>query len=256
MSEDIGPILKNWKYTPNDINVRIIDGVDGKQKLQMRLDLGILQMELDGRPDGRRPHKFDSYLSYYENKAQKASQSQDPNKKFVLSPLDCLRLQQEAIQFYHRYLALMKLGDFARVARDTSRNLRVFDFVKKYAESEDIIWSFDQYRPYVIMMHSRALASMSLEKSNYNEALDIVAKAIKQINDFYDEFQDRLGEERFEVEFLEQWAEEIRERKPVSRYEKLTKELERAIQREEYELAAKLRDDLNSLSQEGTGERM
>lgn len=250
MSDDIGPILKNWKYTPNDINVRIIDGVDGRQKLQMRLDLGILQMELDGRPDGKRPHRFDSFLSYYESKVKLAQSEGGSSKKFRLTPVDCLRLQQEAIQFYHRYLALMKLGDYPRVVRDTGRNLRVFDFVTKYADNEDIEWSFNQYRPYVVMMNSRALASISLEKNNYPEALKIIQNAIDTINKIYDENEDRLGDERFEVEFLEKWAEELAEKKPESKQEKLSKALAEAIRKEEYELAAKLRDDIRALRSE------
>ena len=38
----------------------------------MRIDLGLLQMELDGRPDGQRPHGFESLLDYYEARRKKA----------------------------------------------------------------------------------------------------------------------------------------------------------------------------------------
>ena len=65
-SKDILPLLKGWDYEPGTINVRKITGLDGKPKLQMRLDLGLLQMELTGRPDGAKPHGFDSLLEYYE----------------------------------------------------------------------------------------------------------------------------------------------------------------------------------------------
>ena len=34
----------------------------------MRVELGLLQMELTGRPDGVRPHGFDSLLDYFESK--------------------------------------------------------------------------------------------------------------------------------------------------------------------------------------------
>ena len=54
--KDIGHILKGWEYEAGTINVRRITGNDGQPKLQMRLDLGLLQMEMDGRPDGERPH--------------------------------------------------------------------------------------------------------------------------------------------------------------------------------------------------------
>ena len=105
MSDDIGRLLKSWKYSANDVNVRIIDGQDGGKKLQMRIDLGLLQMELDGRPDGKRPHHYDSYLSYFEDRAK--TSLQNGGASFSLSNVDCLRLQQEAIQFYHRYIALL-----------------------------------------------------------------------------------------------------------------------------------------------------
>ena len=56
LGKDITPLLKGWDYEPGAINVRKISGLDGAPKLQMRLDLGLLQMELTGRPDGAKPH--------------------------------------------------------------------------------------------------------------------------------------------------------------------------------------------------------
>ncbi|OGC08085.1 hypothetical protein A2V82_05050 [candidate division KSB1 bacterium RBG_16_48_16] len=252
MYDDISPILERWKYAPNDLNVRIIDGVDGRQKLQMRLDLGLLQMELDGRPDGRRPHKCDTYLTYYE-KAARDGKPGKAGRNFALSPLDCLKLQQEAIQFYHRYLALMKLGDFARVARDTLRNLRAFDFVSRYATNDDLVWSFEQYRPYVIMMHTRALASLSLNKGNYDEALSVIEKGIKDIEMCYHHYSEKdMPDEKFELGFLKQWADELKNKKPLSETERIVRELDIAVKVEDYERAASLRDQLKGLQNKGT----
>src|SRR5215208_5011058 len=66
-SRDIVPMLKGWDYEPGTINVRKINGLDGRPKLQMRLDLGLLQMDLSGRPDGAKPHGYDSLLEYFES---------------------------------------------------------------------------------------------------------------------------------------------------------------------------------------------
>src|SRR5438552_3756040 len=66
-SKDITPVLKGWDYESGTINVRKINGVDGMPKLQMRLDLGLLQMEMSGRPDGARPHGYESLLEYHED---------------------------------------------------------------------------------------------------------------------------------------------------------------------------------------------
>src|SRR5690349_22251545 len=67
-NKDIAPVLKGWDYETGSINVRKIVGIDGREKLQMRLDLGLLQMEVHGRPDGVRPHGKESYLEYFEDK--------------------------------------------------------------------------------------------------------------------------------------------------------------------------------------------
>ena len=51
-TNDLRPILGGWEYEPGQIMVRKIVGLDGAVKIQMRLDLGVLQMESTGRPDG------------------------------------------------------------------------------------------------------------------------------------------------------------------------------------------------------------
>src|ERR1700690_1061576 len=64
--KDITPVLKGWDYEAGTINVRKVVGLDGSLKLQMRLDLGLLQMEITGRPGGVRPHGCESLLDYFE----------------------------------------------------------------------------------------------------------------------------------------------------------------------------------------------
>ena len=56
MSLDLNSLLKDWPHETGAIKVRKIIGLDGLEKLQLRIDLGILQMELSGRTDGQRPH--------------------------------------------------------------------------------------------------------------------------------------------------------------------------------------------------------
>ena len=54
MTLDITNALADWEFDPDDVTVRTIEGADGREKIQLRLDLGLMQMEVDGRPDGRR----------------------------------------------------------------------------------------------------------------------------------------------------------------------------------------------------------
>ncbi len=78
MDVDLTKILSQWPFEPGKINVRLIEGEDGEHKIQVRLDLGILQMELDWRPDGVRPHGFDSLLEYYESRLDQAMRGGEP----------------------------------------------------------------------------------------------------------------------------------------------------------------------------------
>src|SRR5205809_890337 len=66
MSLDLNDLLKDWPHEPGRLNVRKIRGRDGKEKLQLRIDLGVIQMEMEGRPDGQQPHGHGSLLAYHQ----------------------------------------------------------------------------------------------------------------------------------------------------------------------------------------------
>src|SRR5437868_13066399 len=95
MSLDLNTILKDWPHEAGAIKVRKILGLDGREKLQLRIDLGMLQMEMSGRPDGRRPHNCESLLQYHQRRAATAEGRGD---NYELSTEECNELQQEGIQ--------------------------------------------------------------------------------------------------------------------------------------------------------------
>src|SRR5436305_14735834 len=97
-NKDIAPLLKGWDYEPGTINVRKINGADGAPKLQMRLDLGLLQMELTGRPDGAKPHGFDSLLEYFESMLKEHEEKNGTELGFHLTSAQCQSLREEAVQ--------------------------------------------------------------------------------------------------------------------------------------------------------------
>jgi protein-arginine kinase activator protein McsA len=52
-----------------------------------------------------------------------------------------------------------------------------------------------------------------------------------------------------ELDFLGEWLEEIRARQPLSKLQKMEREMEKAIAMEAYERAAELRDQIKSYQQ-------
>jgi hypothetical protein len=248
-SKDINPLLKGWDYEAGTINVRKINGADGSPKLQMRLDLGLLQMEVAGRPDGVRPHGCESLLDFHESALQDHKSRNGMDLGFHLTAGQCHDLREEAVMYYHRYLSLFVLEDFTGVVRDTARNLRVLDLCGKYAVDEQDRLILEQYRPYLMMMNSRAAASLLYKDGQYAEALATVKKGLASIRRFYRRFgQAAAFSSCNEARVLRSFARDIRRKMPVDPKERLQSRLQRAVRREDYEEAARLRDQLKELA--------
>src|SRR4051812_48294401 len=250
-NKDIAPLLRGWDYEPGTINVRKINGADGSQKLQMRLDLGLLQMEMHGRPDGARPHGFDSLLEYFESMLKEHEEKNGTELGFHLTSAQCQSLREEAVQYYHRYLSLFVLEDFPGVVRDTARNLRVLDLCGKYAVEEQDQLVLEQYRPYITMMNVRAAASLLVDQKQYLEALSVVDEGLNSLKEFFARFeQEEAYAHSNEVRVLKRFAREIRRKLPVDPIQKLQSQLDRAVKQERYEDAAKLRDEIQRKSEQ------
>ena len=244
MKRDLSPFLSNWDYDPTDICVRKIQGLDGREKLQVRVDLGVMQMELNDRPDGTRPHGHFSLLEYYLDQLEAEQAQSGTDENFYLDREACLELSQEGLLFYHRYVCLMRLGDFEAVARDTAHNLALLDLVRAYAKNEQDREIFEHYRPYVLMIHTRARGEVCLQKGDHSGALNHIENGIDKIQTCMANSGIEADEE---IEALSEWAEEIERNRPITLQQKLAQKLQKAIAEERYEQAARLRDRLSSL---------
>ena len=257
MSNDLSHVLKEWQFDPESVLVRIVAGDDGRSKIQLRVDLGILQMEMDGRPDGLRPEGFDSWLDYYEHQQRAYDEAQPDSAPYVLGEDDCIRLWREGMQYYHRYLSFWHLEVFDSCVRDTARNLRLFTFVRAHAQDQRHKLQFDQWRPYVLMMHARATATPQLRQGLHEQGIEAIEAGIEGIREFLDEYdQAHRAEECVELVSLERWREEILSKenhaaaaRPKSAVEILRGQLDAAIAAEEFEEAARLRDQIRKLGE-------
>jgi len=249
MNFDISHLLDQWDYQPGQVVVRRFVGKDGTEKIQLRVDLGLLQMNAHGRPDGKRPFGHASLLDYYLAKLQQYTRKNEGREEgFTLKAEDCSRLQLEALQYHHRYICFLQLEDYGAVARDTERNLKLFDFVAAHAESEELAWSLQQFRPQVLMIATRAKATLRLQKEDYQTAIQEIEAGIDKLREFYHEHsrQDLLDQSP-EIQALQHWLEEVNSRRPRTKREQLEKDLSEAVKKEDYEKAARVRDELKNL---------
>jgi hypothetical protein len=249
MSLDLNSLLQDWPHESGSIKVRKIIGLDGREKLQLRIDLGILQMEMSGRPDGTRPHNCESLLQYHQ---RRAARSEARGDTYELSSDQCSELQQEGIQYYHRYLSLFQINEFQAVIRDTQRNLDLFEFVAEHTDREELAWSFQQFRPYVLMMNTRAKASIMLSEGRFSDAISEIERGREAIEEFFQNSNfPELAQKSSEIAFLEEWLEEVSAKRPLSKLEIMQREMEVAIASELYERAAELRDAIKLLKTRG-----
>lgn len=245
MTEDISQLLEDWPYEPGQVMARVIMGDDGKPRIQLRLDLGILQMEVDSRPDGARPHGAESLLAHYERQLDRWRDEHNGDRGFKLDEQACELLRSEGVMYYHRYLAQFVLRDFEAVERDTLRNLRLMDFFNAYAAEESDRYVMEQYRPYVLMMCARARAYMAIDQRRFKAALALLRNGIAKIKECYVRYgQEELLAESGEIATLRAMAKDVEARIPVNPVLKLRRELGKAVQEERYEDAARLRDQL------------
>ena len=232
MSKDIGPILNGWPHKSGEISVRKVTGDDGRLKLQLRLDLGLLQMELEGRPDGQRPHGCESVLAYLQAKLQRHRDAHNGDDAgFTIDEKQCDMLRNEAIQYYYRYLGLFVLEEYAAVQRDTARNLEVLDFCARYAAEEPDRYIMEQYRPYIIMMFTRARALAAYQQHRPRAALAAIRKGVCRLEEFYCSMGDdeTVGRGGGEIAILRAMEKELEERVPRDPLRALHEDLAVAI---------------------------
>jgi len=256
MGQDISGQLNEWSYDPHELNVRVVTGDDGQSKIQLRVELGILQMERDGRPDGERPFDSESLLDHLSAAADELGD------EFELTGDDLEGLYREGLQYYRRYLAFFHLNWYDLLVRDTDRNLRLLAFVAKHAKRRKDRWRLDQFRPYLLMMNARGRALSLVEKGRREEAIQAVEAGCRRIEEFLSDYN-RTPEntECRELDMLKRLQVEIAADVVVSRPRSprsvLEERLREAVSREDYEQAAYFRDRLRKLplaDDEGLGD--
>ncbi len=249
MAGDITDILKSWEFDP-DNQMRVIQANDGREVLQIRQPLGIEQYELDGRPDGTTYEGKECYLEALQEKLQDYTDANGSDEGFQVSHEQFQLLQNEGIIYYYRYLVLFQIGDFERTARDTEHNLEICDLLDKYAENEDDKKEILQYRPYILRMFAIAKAMISLHQQLKAAAKEILESAIEEIENMPNIDTPAFQFERIRsLKYLRSTLKQVLEQK-LSPLDQLKKNLDAAVEEENYELAAELRDKIRTLKKD------
>jgi hypothetical protein len=232
---DIDTVLKGWEFQPGEVNARLFKARNGREVLQMRVDMGVLQMETDLRPDGQRPHGAETYYDYLVGEAIREGGS------FRMSREQCTEADREFVQYYHRRICWLSLRDYRRAAKDADHSLAFMDFVREHSADDEWTLSHEQYRPFVLFHRVQAGALALLEEQGPEAAIVEINRGLEWFRDLFARYDaaDQYSEDEL-VKRLEEMREGVRQRYDVGRT--LDEQLADAVLAENYELAAKLRD--------------
>ena len=234
---NIDRILRQWPYKAGEVNTRLVPAAGDREVIQMRIEMGLLQMEIEGRPDGQRPHGADTY---FDHLLQESFRLGD---ELTLSEDQCDEADREFVQFYHRRICWLSLREFHRAVRDADHTLAFMDFCRDHSPDEGWTQSHEQYRPFVLFHRVQAAALAALVDSGPEDA-------IHELNDGLDQFR-RLFEQydagdQYEDDELVRRLVDLREslRRDFEVGRTLDEQLAEAIASEQYELAAQIRDKI------------
>ena len=250
MIEDIGNLLQHWPYNAKD-SIRKIISPDGAEKIQVRVDQGpfqgILQMELDGRPDGQKPHDSVFVLDHFQEKLDHHIEENGASEGFSLKKSQCRELFDESRLLYERYIFLLQLQDYDRVIRDTEQNMDLCRFVNRYATTDKDRLNLEKWWPYILRIHAIARVMIATQDEDFESGIRIIKDVLDQIENLEKvDAEEFVVEKRRSTKALNELCEELEQKRPLTEPERLKKELLEAIDNEEFERAAQLRDRIKN----------
>ena len=240
MKQDIDGALRGWDFKPGVVQARLVQASDNRQIIQMRVDLGILQIETTGRPDGRRPHGCANYFEYLKQQTRVAARA---GQSFVLSEEQCEEADREFVQYYHRRICWLALRNYPLAVADADHTLEFMDFVHEHSPSEEYTQAHEQYRGFVVFQRIQARAGLLVEEGKPEEAIDEILAGLETLRGFFASYGlQEQWEDNGMVQQLRKLERSLRQQHNIEAT--LREKLSQAVAKEEYETAAKLRDAL------------
>lgn len=232
---DLDDILGDWPYEPRTVSARLVRAADGRDVLQMRVELGVLQMEVTGRPDGTKPGGAETYLDFLLREAFHQSDQTE------LSDRQLEEIDHEFSQYYHRRICWLAVREFERAVSDADHTLALMDYLSRRKTDED--WEREQaeQRGLVLFHRTQAAALAHLEQEGAEAAIEEINVGLEAIERLSESQDGTAAPERMvsQLRDLQDW---VRDHYQVDRT--LNEQLAEAVAAEEYERAAKLRDEL------------
>lgn len=255
MTLDLDELTEGWSCPSGELRARLITGRDGCEFVQIRLDLGVMQLAPTGRPDGA---EFRGFRTACECVDQAARDRQRVDREAWQE------LERELQQFNYRRVAYGHLAEDALRASDDAATRRYIA-----AALDDVTACERRVRLQREVLGetpetSTLSATLAFDRGRLQTQLHLVdgqfERAVEQAEASAAELERLLAELGHDsdaiaddpgVAYLRELSVKLRREYGIT--QTLREQLAEAIEREDFESAAQLRDALRRRS--GTPER-
>jgi hypothetical protein len=247
MTLDLAELLAGWNAAASELRARAVIGRDGAEFVQLRVDLGVMQMHVTGRPDGERYHGLPSVREYVEHELRVGGQD--------LVPADWQELQRELTQLNYRRLAFSAVAEEA-LRRDAPEEARRY-IERALADIQCGLADYDllagagplsedttALQPALLFDRARLTTQLRVIDRQYEEAIEEAELGARELESVLHNLgcDDEQCADDPGLSFLRGMGAQLRREYGVTRT--AVERLNEAIESEDFETAAQIRDEL------------
>jgi hypothetical protein len=247
MTLDLDELTSGWDCPPGELRARAIVGRDGRELVQLRIDLGVMQMFSDGRPDGQRHRGHASAAEFITHELRVGGH---------LLESDWCELDREVTQTNYRRMACAAVAESALQANDDQSARRYIrqaledaatcltDLKLMNHRHAPVPEELASLPPTLVFDRARLAAQVRVIEGQFEEAIDQADAGAASLESLlvslgYDEEQ---CDEDPGLRYLRTLSRHLRREYGVTMT--LSEQLAQAIANEDFETAAELRDEL------------
>ncbi len=247
MTLDLDQVLTGWECPPGELRARVVTGRDGEELLQLRVDLGVMQMFPDGRPDGERYRGFAGAREYIEHERRLGGHT--------LTTVDWEELERELLQTNYRRMAFATVAEDALRANEqvgARRHLR-----RAVVDVETCLVDLELLRahpakadghaallPTLLFDRARLAAQLQISAGAFEEAIERAEQGVEALDALLSElgYEEEQRAEDPGLTYLRKLSAQLRQEYGIAHT--LNEQLREAIDNEDFETAAELREEL------------
>ena len=173
-----------YEPEPGEVIAREVRARDGRTVLQIRVELGVLQLEVGGRPDGTRPHGIRRPTWTTSATAPPAAAWPPAGKAPTLGRWHRSIAPRPTASSSSSIIAGSPGSPCTRydlALRDADHTLALMDFVVRHGDRRGYIASHERFRGLVLFHRTQAAAALALDRRRPEEAIDVVRDGIERL---------------------------------------------------------------------------